>query len=114
MLVLPSKINDFMSLRYICLAVLSILALYVIIRERAFPNNRVLIPLGLFILFMFISTLKARDFEVAFWGIRNTFYVELTTPSPTLIPFAVILSLSQIKISPRLGSTKILSSEISL
>ncbi|NMB97744.1 MAG: O-antigen ligase family protein [Clostridiaceae bacterium] len=63
------------------------LALYIMVHERTITRHKALIPLAFFMIFMIISALRARDAEVAFLGLQNTFYVPLTTSVLTLIPF---------------------------
>lgn len=67
-IVIPNPVNYSTLPRYLVLTVISLLALYAIIRERVNIKHPVFIPAGIFLFFMLISTIFAHKPLIAFIG----------------------------------------------
>lgn len=68
LVVVPGPWNYFRWPRYTLLVIISLLALYLVIRQKKNVNHRVFIPLSVFIVLTFISAILAPDFIQAIVG----------------------------------------------
>lgn len=76
--VIPGPLNQFSGQRYLLLAVISLVALYLVVREKKAPAKKILPALGLFLLFASISTVLSADIARAWIG-HSYRYTGLTT-----------------------------------
>lgn len=69
--VIPNELDYFYLPRYIILAILSVILIPVLFRKENRIFFKALIPLALFLIFQFISSINAIDREVAFLGLEG-------------------------------------------
>lgn len=68
LIVIPGPLDNFSGPRYFILAVISALGFWILLRQGGLKNNPAFIPLGLFLLFSFVSTITAKDMATAIIG----------------------------------------------
>jgi len=91
LIVVPNDLNYFYAPRYLVLAVLSILALYVIFREKIQVFHPALVPVAIFLAAVIISTLLAEDKAIALIGSPYRF-TGLSTVFFCIVMFIIALS----------------------
>lgn len=76
-IVIPGPMDFFRGPRYIFLAVIVLIGIYVLYKAKIKLKHPIFIPLGLFILFMFLAALLSQDTYTGFFGssIRYTGWI---------------------------------------
>lgn len=77
-IVIPGPLDFFRGPRYVFLAVVGLMGIYVLYKERFIPTNPVFIPLAFFIFLIFLSAIFSGDTSTGFVG-SSTRYTGLTT-----------------------------------
>lgn len=81
LIVVPNSLGYFYFPRYIILALLSIISIPILFRDKIRINNWVLISLFLFIIFSLISTINSKNPETAWIGLFDYIFVPINGSS---------------------------------